>query len=53
MRGHEAEGLGVGKGAQLEGLGLNLARAGRLINARVSLTGKDQLLSDESQSVWI
>ncbi len=32
-------------GAQLQGLGLNLARAGRLINvARVNPTGKDQLL---------
>lgn len=42
VRGHGAEGL---RGAQLQGLELNLARVGRLINvARVSPTGKDQLL---------
>lgn len=45
VRGHWAEGIGGGGGAQLQGSGLNLARAGRLINVtRVSPTGKDQLL---------
>lgn len=44
VRGQEAEGL-RGGGAQLQGRGLNLARAVMLINvARVNPTGKDQLL---------